>query len=141
MYYLTPVKNSEDFDHFIEGLIKAGYEGNPSSYYKLEKENRLTGHEIRELIFGKKIESTWFTIPWSLTTSKDGKAELYNPFYGAHKGKSWIEGDTVCNQYKSRYDGLKYCSEIYKITEGNKIVSNKYLLLNDFMLAPFSIVE
>jgi hypothetical protein len=141
MYYLVPLKNSEVFDRAIGGLIKAGYKGNPSNYYKLKKENKLTGQEIQELIFGKKIEGTYFHVPWSLTTNKDGESEYDNKFYGNHKGKSWIEGDTVCNQYESLFDGLKYCSEIYKTSEEDNMTSSKYLLLNDFMLSVFSIKE
>ena len=141
MYYLTPFKNSEDFDRTIEGLIKAGYEGNPTNYYKLKKENKLTGQEISNLIFGKKIEGTYFTIPWSIDINKGGETEYYNAYYGSHKGKSWIEGDTVCNQYESLFDGLKHCSEIYEISEGDNITSGKHLILYDFMLAPFSIKE
>ena len=141
MYYLYPCKDTELFDRSIEGLIKAGYKGNPSNYYKLKKKNKLTGQEIQKLIFGEKIEGTYFNIPWSLTTNKDGESEYYNKFYGNHKGKSWIEGDTVCSQYESLYGGLKYCSEFYKTSEGDNKTSNKYLLLTDFMLSPFSIVD
>ena len=141
MYYLVPLKNSEVFDRGIEGLIKAGYKGNPSNYYKLKKENKLTGQEIRGLIFGKKIEGTYYYIPWSVNTNQNGEAEYANKYYGNHKGKSWIEGDTVCNQYESLFDGLKYCSEIYKTSEGDSMTSSKYLLLTDFMLSSFSIVE
>jgi len=141
MYYLIPFKNSEVFDRIIEGLIKAGYKGNPSNYYKLKKENKLTGQEIQELIFGKKIEGTYFYIPWSVTTNKSGEVEYANKYYGNHKGNSWIEGDTVCNQYESLFDGLKHCSEIYKTSEGDNMTSSKYLLLNDGMLSSFSIKE
>jgi len=141
MYYLIPLKNSEVFDRLIEGLIKAGYKGNLSNYYKLKKENKLTGQEIRDLLFGKTIEGNYFYIPWSITTNKDGESEYANKYYGIHQGKSSIEGDTVCNQYESLYDGLKYCSEVYKNSEGDNMISSKYLLLNDFMLSPFSIKE
>lgn len=141
MYYLSPNKNSEVFDRGIEGLIKAGYKENPSNYYKLKKENKLTGQKIQELIFGEKIEGTYFNIPWSLTTNKDGESEYANKYFGNHKGKSWIEGDTVCHQYESLYDGLKYCSDVYKTSEGDNMKSSKYLLLTDFMLSPFSIIK
>ena len=141
MYYLIPFKNSEVFDRIIEGLIKAGYKGNPSNYYKLKKENKLTGQEIQELIFGKKIEGTYFNVPWSLTMNKDAESEYAIKYYGNHKGKSWIEGDTVCNQYESLFDGLKYCSDVYKTSEGDNMKSGKHLLLTDFMLSPFSIEE
>ena len=141
MYYLNPVKDSEVFDHGIKGLIKAGYKGNLSDYYKVEKENKLTGQEIQELIFGKTIEGSYYTIPWSLATNKDGETEYANKYFGVHQGKSWIEGDTVCSQYESLYDGLEYCSEVYKIPEGDNIKSSEYLILNDFMLSPISIKE
>jgi hypothetical protein len=141
MYYLIPLKNSEVFDRAIEGLIKAGYKGNPSNYYKLKKENKLTAQEIRGLIFGKKIGGTYYYIPWSVTTNKSGETEYANKYYGNHQGESWIEGDTVCNQYESLFDGLKHCSEIYKTSEGDNMTSSKYLLLNDFMLSVFSIKE
>jgi hypothetical protein len=141
MYYLSPVKESEVFDHGIRGLIKAGYKGNLSDYYKVEKENKLNGKEIQDLIFEKTIEGSYYTMPWSLAINKDGKTEYANKFFGVHQGKSWIEGDTVCNQYESLYDGLKYCSEVYKISEEKNMTTNKYLLLNDFMLSLFSIKE
>lgn len=123
----------------MEGLIKAGYKENPSDYYRVIDENKLTGQEIEELIFGKTIEGTYFKIEWSVFRSKDGKTESSNSFHIHHKGKSWIEGDTVCNQYESRFDGLKYCSEVYKVSEGKNMMFNKYISLNDFMIAPFSI--
>ena len=136
-----PFKNSEVFDRIIEGLIKAGYKGNPSNYYKLKKENKLTGQEIQELTFGKTIEGTFFYIPWSISTNKIGESKYANKYYGIHQGKSWIEGDTVCNQYESLFDGLKFCSDVYKTSEGDNMTSSKYLLLTDFMLSPFSIKE
>ena len=75
----------------------------------------------------------------SITTNIDGESEWTHIYYGNHKGKSWIEGDTVCSQYESLYGGLKDCAEVYKIPEGDNITSSKILFLTDFMLAPFSI--
>jgi len=141
MYYLIPYKNSEVFDRLIEGLIKSGYKGNPSDYHKLKKENKLTGQEIQELIFGKTIEGDYFTIPWSLTTNKDGESEYINMYFGVHQGRSWIDSNTICSQYESLYDGLKYCGEVYKIPERDNLTSIQYLLLTDFMLSPISIKE
>ena len=71
MYYFAPYKNSEEFDRFMEGLIKAGYKGNPSNYHKLKKENKLTGQEIQELIFGKTMEGNIFDAEWSVSTNED----------------------------------------------------------------------
>jgi len=140
MYYFAPYKNSEEFDRFMEGLIKAGYKGNPSNYHKLKKENKLTGQEIQELIFGKTMEGNIFDAEWSVSTNEDGDS-VYNRFFSIYEGKSWIEGDTVCSQYELLYDGLKHCSEVYKIPEGDNLTYSEYFLLNDFYLYSFSIKE
>lgn len=123
VYHLAPYKNSEVFDRYIEGLIKAGFKGKPSDYHKVKRENKMIGQEIRELIFGKTMEGTYFTIAWSIAINKDRGTEYSNPILGNHKGKSWIEGDAVCSQCEYLYDGLAYCSEVYKIPEEDKSTS------------------
>ena len=153
MYYLTPHKNSEVFDRFIEGLIKAGYKGNPSNYYKIIEENKLSGNEIKDLILNKKVSGKVsvilkkkvsgkvFGLGWSQSRNAEGEFE-YTHFSGkTHKGKSWVDGDTLCYQFESLYDGIKYCAEIYKNPEGNKDELSEYLFLTDFYIYPFSIIE
>ena len=141
MYYLAPYKNSEVFDRSIEGLIKAGYKGNPSDYYKIIEENRLSGNEIKELILNKKVSGKALGFGWSQSRSDKGDFE-YTYFDGrTHKGKSWVDGDTLCYQFESLYDGIKYCAEVYKNPVGNKNGLSEYLSLTDFWLYPFSIIE
>ena len=48
-------KDIQVTEHFAEGYIKAGYQGEPSGFYKITAENRLTGEDIRELFFGRKV--------------------------------------------------------------------------------------
>ena len=141
MYYLSPYKNSEVFDRSIEGLIKAGYKGNPSNYSKIIEENRLNGNEIKELILNKKVSGEALGFAWS--QSSNGKGEFEFTYYdgSTHKGKSWVDGDTLCYQFESIYDGIKYCAEIYKNPEGNKNELSEYLSLTDFWIFPFAIIE
>lgn len=141
MYYLSPYKNSEVFDRSIEGLIKAGYKGNLSDYYKIIEENRLNGNEIKELILDKKVSGEALGFAWSQSSNDEGEFE-YTGFDGrTHKGKSWVDGDTICYQFESLYEGIKYCAEIYKNPEGNKKELSEYLSLTDFWIYPFSIIE
>jgi len=135
-----PYKNSEVFNRFIEGFIKAGFKEDPSDYCKVHKENKMTGQEIRELIVGKTITGYRFGFPWSRKTNKNGEFE-HTDYSGVHKGKIWIEGDAVCRQYETRFDGLKGCEDIYKNPEGDKKTLSEYLLLTDFFLYPFSVKE
>jgi hypothetical protein len=43
-------KNHRVTERFAEGFIKAGLSGEPSDFYKIFSENRLTGEDIRELL-------------------------------------------------------------------------------------------
>lgn len=142
LYYLAPYKNSEVFDRWIEGLIKAGLKvkGDPSDYYKVHQENKMTGKEIRELIFGKTMSGKVYGYPWSVKINKNGECDTTS-FLGVYKGKAWISGDALCSQYETRFDGLKSCSDIYKNPEGDKKTLSEYLSLTDYGLLPFSIEE
>jgi hypothetical protein len=141
MYYLAPHKNSEVFDRGIEGLIKAGYKGNPSNYYKINEENKLSGNEIKELILNKKVRGKALGFEWSSSRSDEGEFEYTHYDGRTHKGKSWVDGDTLCYQFESLYDGIKYCAEIYNNPAGNKNELSEYLSLTDFWIYPFSIIE
>lgn len=81
-----------------------------------------------------------FGIPWSTTPTKNGKFE-HTDFYGTDKGKMWVEGDSVCRQYETRWDGIKHCEDIYKNPEGDDILMNEYFSITDYWLIPFSIME
>jgi hypothetical protein len=129
-------------------LIKAGLKGNSSDYYKVIKENKLSGNEIKELLINKKISGKLkkLKLEWSISISNKGECE-YKLIYGekyrkTNKGKCWVDGDALCFQFdESLYDGLKYCAEVYKNPEGSKNKLSEYMYLTDFWLFPFSIME
>jgi len=130
------------FDRYIEGLIKAGLKGNPSDYYKVDANNKLNGQEIKELMLGKTQSGYWYGNQWSMNRNKNGDVEITDVFgIVIDKGKTWIEGDAICNKFETRYDGMKYCSDIYKNPEGDDIGLSEYLALTDFFIMPFSIEE
>jgi adenylate cyclase len=139
MYGQSPYKDHKVFDRFIEGLVKAGFKGDPSDYYIVNKKNKLNGQEIKKLIFGKVISGYSMGNKWAVKTSRDGELESPNRSGGIDKGKSWIEGDVICNRYETRYDGLKYCMDVYLNPEGDEISKSEYLALSDFGLYPFSV--
>jgi TolB-like protein/class 3 adenylate cyclase/Flp pilus assembly protein TadD len=74
--YFYPFKDPEVVDRFAEGLLKAGLPGQPSGYYKISEEKKLTGEEIRELVFGKETTgiNPWTEHQWWMDCTKDGKA-------------------------------------------------------------------
>ena len=142
MYYLSPYKNSDVFVRGIEGLIKAGLKGDTSDYCQIIDKNKLSGNEIRELLLNKnkKISGKVFGYEWFISIRNKGECE-YKLYGKTHKGRVWVDGDTLCYQFETLYDGMKYCGEVFKNSEGNKNKLCEYSYLTDFWLLPFSVVE
>ena len=144
LYYLIPFKRSESFDRFIGGLIKAGLKVDSIDYYKVNKENKMTGKEINEELFGKTIRGKRFGEMWSLKINNNGKSEKTWPSPGqkkftVHIGNAWIEGNMLCQQYNTLYRKLKDCAEVYRNPHGDKKTLSQYILWTDYWLYPISV--
>ena len=139
---LWPFKDLQVMERFTEGYIKAGFQGEPSGFYKISAENRLTGEEIRKLFFGRKV--TGFTLgtgkQWWVERSKDGKATIRSGD-DSDTGKSWIEADMLCDQWDNLYEGLKDCWVVYRNPEGTPENSDEYLGAPGYGLYPYSQIE
>lgn len=83
----------------------------------------LSGAEIKSLISGRTVKlSTPFGVALPLFYAKDGvvsgdisgitAASLFAP---KEKGKWWITGNSMCQQWPSWYDGRRFCFEITSI--------------------------
>ncbi|NIS61090.1 MAG: tetratricopeptide repeat protein [Proteobacteria bacterium] len=139
-----PFRDPEVADRFANGLLKAGLTGQPSGYYKLSEEHELTGEEIKVLVFGRKMYGGEL-VPsdlglWRIHRTKDGKATYVGQFV-SDSGRSWIEGDMLCDQWQKHFGGLKYCSRVFRNPEGTRQEENEYLLIRDFGIARFSPVD
>ncbi len=138
-------KNSEVFERYIEGFIKAGktdYKEGLLNYSKVQKDQKLSQQEIEKLVTGKILSGFYFGLLWSRSNSKDGTSILSlskgDKIIGKSNGKIWVEDDSICCQYK-RYDYLKSCGDVYFNPGGNQDNKNEYLWLTDYALLSFSI--
>jgi hypothetical protein len=129
-------------ERFAEGFVEAGLPGEPSGFYKISKENRLTQKEIRKLFFGRKVIG--FTLAtgnrWRIERSKDGKATIRDGDR-SDTGKSWTEEDMLCDQWENLYEGLKDCWVVYRNPEGTPEKNDEYLGAPGYGIYPFSPVE
>jgi len=105
-----PFKDPKVADRLAEGLVKAGLPGQASDYCKVLKQNRLTGEEIRKLLFGHTRKGLVYgreEAPWSISCTKDGRIEFMagNSY---DTGKSWIEGDSLFHQFETIREGRKF---------------------------------
>jgi len=140
-----PFKDPEIADRFANGLIKAGLPGESSAYYKIYEENRLTGEEIRALVFGRTVTgfNRWYPKKqfW-ITRTKDGKATFRGGVSGgSYEGTSWIEGNKLCNQWPERHSGRKICFPVFWNPEGSPEKKDEYMARLDYGLSLFSPVD
>jgi len=128
--YFFPLEK-EHADRFAEGLLKAGLRGKPGGYYKVSDNLRLTGEEIKSMFLGRKASGIWGKSQWVINRPKDGGATYYWGPKIIGKGKSWVEGDVLCDQWRDRYGGLSYCADIYRNPQGTPQEKNEYVILDD----------
>jgi tetratricopeptide (TPR) repeat protein len=129
-------------DRIAGALIKAGAPGKSTDYYKIVKENRLKGQEVRSLLLGQKITGTamstgkQFWWEWSA----DGDLKITGAYEDI--GKSWVEGDVFYIQFENHFGGLPWGTIIYKNPDGSMESQNQYLMVSDIgSITPFIITE
>jgi tetratricopeptide (TPR) repeat protein len=130
--YFFPFKNPKHAELFANGLLNAGLPGKPSGYFKVSDERRLKGEEIKSLFFGKKMVGHAGKRQWRIERAQDGEAKFWygSKFLGS--GKSWVEGDDLCNQWEKVFGGVKYCMDAYRNPEGTPEQKNDYFLITDY---------
>ena len=142
LHFNYPFKNHEVFNRFIEGLEKAGFIKGAKGYYEVNEANKLNGQEIKELLFGKTATGYRWGYEFFVQRSEEGVTEVNIPIRDIlFTGESWVEGDTLCQRYENRYEGVKYCCDIYYNPNGTANERNQYLIFGDAAIVPISIKE
>ena len=137
-----PFADPKKLDRIAEALIKAGAPGKTTDYYRILKENRIHGQEVKSLLFGRKITGTAMStgkqLWWEWT--KRGEFKIIGPFQDV--GKSWVEGDVFFIQFKKQFGGLPYGTTIYRNPDGSRESKNQYLMVSDIgSITPFAPTE
>jgi len=138
-----PFADPKKLDRIAEALIKAGVPGNPTDYYRIFKENRINGQEVKSLLFGRKITGTAMStgkqLWWEWAKSGEFKLDL-GVFQD--KGKSWVEGDVFFIQFEKLFSGLPYGTIIYRNPDGSGESKNQYFMVSDIgSITPFVPIE
>jgi len=138
-----PFADPKKLDPIAKALIMAGAPGKPTDYYKILKENRIAGQNIKALLFGHKVtgisifsgkELQWI---WSKSGDFQFTAGTFQD-----QGKSLVEGDVIFLQYKKFMGGLPYGSTIYRNPDGSRNIKNQYLMVSDVgSITPVALIE
>jgi TolB-like protein len=134
---IFPFKDRQVADRYADGLVKAGWPGQPAGYYKIYEENRLSGEEIRNLVSSQEITVYEFNQTFWINHRENGKLIDISR---AREGKWWIEADMLCYQLESgnlsgKIKGLTDCGEIYRNTDSLPGSKKQYLHVKDYSIA------
>jgi len=159
--FSLPFRDRAMVDRYAQGLLKAGYAPARISggYFPASQENQLTGEEIKSLLMGSRITGIdQDGQQWRLDREKNGEftwrgPALKDPYTqkiisaptlagpNSDRGKSWIEGDTICHQFEKLYWGLEFCGTVFKNPKGTQQSKDEYFFCNDIGFTPFSLVR
>ncbi len=131
-----PYNTPEVTDRLAQGLIKAGMP--EEAYYTASYEDRLGGKKIRALVFGRTMQSLDYRLGFEVWSeiAKDGKATRPKDI-----GRYWIDSDMLCSQWQKLGFGAEWCGPVFRNPLGSPESSDEYLLINDWGIIPFTLVD
>ena len=144
-----PFQDREILKSLADGFEAAGgVERPPSRFLKLDAETRLSGDEIKALLFGHSIKGTdyWLKDDWRQQRTLDGKVSSIEAGTirtatesdGDVMGEGWIEGDRLCDRWPEADGDLTICVTIFRDPDSGQ---NNYYMVTDTGPHPFSIVK
>ena len=142
-YY--PFEDDEVLKHLADGFEAAGVAIRPPSrYLKFDRETRLTGQEIKTLLFGHTLKGRNYYdggSGWNQQRTIDGKvshsgSEIHTGNPAIKDGESWIEDDRLCDRWSEMGGNITICVLIFRDSNGDE---NDYFMITDDGPHPFRI--
>ncbi len=146
--YLYPFVDGEVLERLADGFEAAGTAVRPPvRYFKFNRENRLTGPEIRALIFGHKIKGIVYLgglIAWEQTRTVDGK--VFHTGVSAHsgiqdaeeQGEGQIVNDRLCDKWSLTGGSITNCVSIFRASNEDEF---DYYMVTDLGPYPFRVIN
>ena len=142
-YY--PFEDGEVLKHLADGFETAGVAIRPPSrYLKFDRETRLTGQEIKTLLFGHTLKGRHYFdggSRWNQKRTIDGKVShsgvpIHTGISTIKEGESWIEDDRLCDRWSEVGGNITICVLIFRDSNGDE---NDYFMITDDGPHPFRI--
>jgi TolB-like protein/class 3 adenylate cyclase/Flp pilus assembly protein TadD len=141
------MKRVEDLDRFADSLRLAGLPEWSMGFTGAENE-RLSGEEIKDLLWGQRIEGNqmYGSQPhaFSQTVGADGTWEQISDWGGKPfivKGTSSVESDMWCTQDEDYFFGSKQCVPVYRNPGGTRAQKNEYVFPRAYYIYYFSVAQ
>ncbi len=136
--YNQYIRDDDVANRLIEGLERAGLPEWPFDF-KGSQEQRLTGAEIRELLFGARLKGASSTGDEFDVIFEENGDWLLRAKGMTFEGQSWIEGDLSCLRSEDLALGHSYCHPYFRNPEGTAAELNEYLTISPYSLRYFSV--
>ena len=132
-------KHEADIERLLAGLGKAGVPELPADV-DLRSKDRLTGAEIKSLIFGRELRGRRVApevADYRSFMSADGSISVTIGSW-SNTGKSWVQGDFLCNAYPRN---LTTCGAVFRNPSGTFDRNDEYFTVYRTNRIAFSIIE
>ncbi len=142
-----PFSDDKILQRLADGFEAAGgVERPPARYLKFNRETRLSGAEIKSLLFGRKIEGNEYFRgnAWEQTRSSSGRVRhsgvsIHSGFKDiVEEADSWIEGDRLCHLWFHDSGNATIC---YLIFEDTARGPGHYYMFTDEAPHPFRLQD
>ncbi len=122
-------------------------------YYPLYEENRLSGPEIRALMFGRTVEGSWRGRgrPFSQQRDLDGQvthtgnatAVLVGSSFETPQGRGQIKDDALCEVWGNFSETIEFCVTVFRVRNASDRIKEEgdYVMVTDVGEYPFRVVE
>jgi hypothetical protein len=147
---IYPFSNPGVLDRLANGFRVAGARVGIGQYLPLHSTNRVSGPEIKSLLFAREVKGTdpWRQdLPWRQRRMADGTVQHFGiPIHagvreGAY-GVSRIKDDLLCETWPEFTQTFEICVVIFRIPDRNaRIRWGDFVMITDTGPKPFSLVE
>jgi TolB-like protein/tetratricopeptide (TPR) repeat protein len=151
MVSLYPFSEPDVLERLADGFEASGIQVGIGGYLPLHKLNRVSGSEIKSVLFGKEIKGFWFwediERPWRQVRTVDGIVEhfgwpIHPDVQGGDTGVGRIEDDMLCEQWADLPKDLEICVVLYRVPERNaRIRWGEYVMVTETGPQGFKLVE
>ena len=149
---LYPFSDQETLVRLANGFKAGGVPASIGGYLPLYKMNKLSGSEIKSLLFGAEIKGVWYwwdvsRRSWRQQRTIDGDVKhfgwpIHPSVQGGDTGAGRIENDMLCEQWANLPKDLEICVVVFRVPERNaRIRWGGYVMVTEAGPQPFKLVE
>ena len=145
-----PFADRNVLERLAGGFKAAGAPESVGGYLPLHAANKLSGSEIKSLLFGEKIKGKGFWLSefsWQQQRTDDGAVKhVGDPIHAGlpatARGVGRIQDDLLCEQWPVLTKTFEICVVIFRVPDRNAHLRwGEYIMVTDTGPHPFSLVQ